>query len=59
LPLLLEFASSMDPGEATVFLSDVNKVLGVLAGNLDKAGSPYAPLLALIESRATLTRLAA
>jgi len=59
LPLLLEFASSLDGGEATVFLSDVNKVLGVLAANLDKVASPYAPLLTLIENRATLTRLAA
>lgn len=59
LPLLLEFASSLDGDEATVFLSDVNKVLGILAANLDKAGSPYATLLSIIESRATLTRLAA
>lgn len=59
LPLFLEFASSLDGNEATVFLSDVNKVLGILAANLDKAGSPYAAPLSIIESRATLTRLAA
>lgn len=59
LPLLLEFASSLEGNEATVFLSDLNKVLGILASNLDKAGSPYAPLLSIIESRASLTRLAA
>jgi nitrate reductase delta subunit len=59
LPLLLEFASYLDENEATVFLSDVNKVLHILAENLNKANSPYAPLLSLIESRATLTRLAA
>ncbi len=29
------------------------------ADNLAKAGSPYAPLLSIIKSRATLTRLAA
>lgn len=59
LPLVLEFVAGLDGNEATVFLSDASKILGVLAGNLDKAGSPYAPLLSIIESRATLTRLAA
>jgi nitrate reductase delta subunit len=59
LPLLLEFASYLDGNEATVFLSDVNKVLGLLADNLAKAGSPYAALISIIKSRATLTRLAA
>ena len=59
LPLILEFASTLDGNEATVFLSDVNKVLSLLAENLTNAGSPYAPLLSIIESRATLTRLAA
>ncbi|MFZ2300929.1 MAG: nitrate reductase molybdenum cofactor assembly chaperone [Gallionella sp.] len=59
LPLLLEFASCLDDNEATVFLSDVNKVLGILAENLTKANSPYAALIPIIKSRATLTRLAA
>ena len=59
LPLLLEFASSLDESEATVFLADVNKVLGLLEDNLTKASSPYAALLSIIKSRATLTRLAA
>ncbi len=59
LPLLLEFASSLDNNEATVFLSDVGKVLSLLAANLIKASSPYAAPLSIIESRATLTRLAA
>ena len=59
LPLLLEFASYLDGNESTVFLSDVNKVLSLLADNLDKAGSPYAVPLSIIKSRATLTRLAA
>lgn len=59
LPLILEFAAGLEGDEAAVFLSDANKVLGVLASNLIKAESPYAPLLSLIESRATLTRLAA
>lgn len=59
LPLLLEFAAYLDGSEATVFLSDVNKVLGLLADNLAKAGSPYAAPLSIIKSHATLTRLAA
>jgi len=59
LPLVLEFVAGLEQDEAAVFLSDANKVLGVLAANLAKAGSPYAPLLSIIESRATLTRLAA
>ncbi|HEU0187311.1 MAG TPA: nitrate reductase molybdenum cofactor assembly chaperone [Gallionellaceae bacterium] len=59
LPLMLEFAATMDPQEATVFLSDANKVLNVLTDNLSKAGSPYAPLVSIVASRATMTRLAA
>lgn len=59
LPLVLEFASYLEESEATVFLSDVNKVLSILTANLTKANSPYAAPLSIIESRATLTRLAA
>ncbi len=59
LPLILEFAAMLEDTEATTFLADANKVLTVLADNLAKAGSPYAPLLSIIKSRATLTRLAA
>lgn len=59
LPLILEFAAYLDESEATVFLSDVNKVLSILAANLTKANSCYAPLISIIESRAALTRLAA
>jgi nitrate reductase delta subunit len=59
LPLILEFAAYLDDGEANVFLADANKVLGVLADNLKKAGSPYAGLLSIVEGRARLTRIAA
>lgn len=59
LPLILEFAAMLEDNEATTFLADANKVLTVLADNLIKAGSPYAPLLSIVKSRATLTRLAA
>jgi nitrate reductase delta subunit len=59
LPLILEFIAYLDDNEATVFLSDAKKVLGILTDNLQKADSPYAALLSIIESRATLTKLAA
>ena len=59
LPLILEFAAYLDDSEAMVFLSDANKVFKVLTDNLNKAGSPYAALVSIIEGRATLTRLAA
>lgn len=59
LPLVLEFAAYLDDSEANVFLADANKVLGVLVDNLAQSGSPYAPLLSIVEGRATLTRLAA
>ncbi len=59
LPLILEFTAYMDETEARVFLADGAKVLTVLAANLEKAGSPYAPLMRIIEGRGNLTRLAA
>lgn len=59
LPLILEFASGLDENEATVFLSDAGKVLGLLSDNLTKTESPYAAPLSIVKSRASLTRLAA
>lgn len=59
LPLILEFTAYLDDNEARVFLSDAHKVLKVLADNLQKAASPYAALLSILEKRATLTKLAA
>jgi nitrate reductase delta subunit len=57
LPLVLEFVAMLDESEGTAFLADAHKVLKVLADNLSKTDSPYAPLLAIIKDRATLTRL--
>lgn len=57
LPLILEFAAMLEDTEATAFLADAHKVLTVLADNLAKAGSPYAPPVAIVKSRATLTHL--
>ncbi|MCL4470035.1 MAG: nitrate reductase molybdenum cofactor assembly chaperone [Gammaproteobacteria bacterium] len=59
LPLILEFAAYQEDSDAQAFLSDAVKVFGVLASNLEKANSPYAPLVRIIENRASLTRLAA
>lgn len=59
LPLILEFAAYQEDSEAQKFLSDAVKVFAVLATNLEKANSPYAPLVRIIETRASLTQLAA
>jgi nitrate reductase delta subunit len=59
LPLILEFAAMLDDNEAMVFLADAKKVLKVLTENLNKASSPYAAPLSIVEGRATLNRLAA
>jgi nitrate reductase molybdenum cofactor assembly chaperone NarJ/NarW len=59
LPLVLEFAAHLAPDEARVFLSQWSKVLNQLASNLEKADSPYAPLVRLIELRSQLVQAAA
>lgn len=59
LPLVLEFVSLLGRDEAAVFLADVAKVMKVLAGNLEEAGSTWAPLVRVIENHGSLTRLAA
>lgn len=51
LPLVLEFASSLDDAEARRFLADTTKVMKVIATHLEQAASPYAPLLRLLEHR--------
>ena len=59
LPLVLEFVALLEDNEAREFLSDANKVLTVLAANLAKANSPYAPLVSIVKSRATPALIAA
>ena len=56
---MLEFASALSLEEASVFLCEIRKVLTVLADNLEKSGSAYAPLVRIVENHASLTRLAA
>lgn len=59
LPAMLEFASELSLEEMRVFLGDVGKVLKVLADNLEKSASDYAPLVRVVENQASLARLAA
>ena len=59
LPLILEFASQLDVEEARMFLAQWTKVFKQLAGNLEEAGSPYAPLVRLVEQHSQLVKAAA
>lgn len=59
LPLILEFVSELSEDEAKVFLGDAGKVLKVLAANLEKAESIYAPLIRIIDNHGSLVKLAA
>jgi nitrate reductase delta subunit len=59
LPLILEYVSTLDEMAARVFLADAGKVLTVIAANLEKSGSRYAPLLRLVEHRGQLAQTAA
>lgn len=59
LPMILEFASTLEETEAQVFLNQTVKVLTQLAANLEKAASPYAPLIRMIEQHGQLGRIAA
>lgn len=59
LPMILEFSAQLDETEAQVFLSQTVKVLQQLADNLEKANSPYAPLVRIVESQGQLAPVAA
>jgi len=59
LPLILEYVSTLDEIAARIFLADAGKVLTVIAANLEKSGSHYAPLVRLVEHRGQLAQTAA
>jgi len=59
LPLILEYVSTLDEMAARVFLADAGKVLTVIAANLEKSASRYAPLVRLVEHRGQLAQTAA
>lgn len=48
LPLLLEFASTLDEGEAAGLLAEVRGIVASLAGRLEKRRSPYAAAMAAV-----------
>jgi nitrate reductase molybdenum cofactor assembly chaperone NarJ/NarW len=50
LPLLLEYASILEDGaSARTFLRETSAAVAVIAENLEKIASPYAPLLRIVE----------
>ena len=59
LPMMMEFVSQLEETEARVFLTDAVKVFNLLATNLEKAESPYAALVRVIENHSSLARMAA
>ena len=59
LPMLLEFSAELEETEAHMFLSQTVKVLQQLAANLEKADSPYAPLIRIVETQGRLAPIAA
>ncbi len=58
LPLLLEYVSTLGEEESRFFLADLGKILAILADNLEKAKSPYARLIRLVENRGQLVKAA-
>lgn len=48
LPLILEYASTLPHGQGAMFLQQCRQALEVLAENLARAESPYAPLVQLL-----------
>lgn len=58
LPLMLEYVATLDEMQSRVFLGDAAKVLKVIAENLEKAQSPYAKLVRIVENRGSLAKAA-
>lgn len=60
LPLVLEYVSMLeDENSARLFLKDSAHVAEILATNLEKQESPYAPLLRIVQNHGGITNLAA
>ncbi|MDH3974375.1 MAG: nitrate reductase molybdenum cofactor assembly chaperone [Deltaproteobacteria bacterium] len=59
LPLILEFIATLEKEQAGEFLGEAVKVLTVLADNLEKEKSPYAPLIRIVERQGELYKKAA
>jgi nitrate reductase delta subunit len=59
LPLVLEYVSSLEPLDARLFLQQSAHASEIIADNLEKCESPYAPLLRLVERHGRLAEIAA
>ncbi len=60
LPLVLEYVSMLDSEtDARLFLQQSAHVSEIVAGNLEKTLSPYAPLLRIVERHGRLVEIAA
>ncbi|MBT3811589.1 MAG: nitrate reductase molybdenum cofactor assembly chaperone [Gammaproteobacteria bacterium] len=60
LPLILEYVSTMDDiASAQEFLQQTSQAAGIIASNLDKNESPYAPLVKMVERHGHVADIAA
>ena len=60
LPLILEYVSTMDDAaSAQAFLKQTSQAADIIASNLEKNASPYAPLVRIVESHGLLADIAA
>jgi nitrate reductase delta subunit len=60
LPLIMEFVSTMDDlHSAQSFLQQTAQATDIIASNLEKKDSPYAPLVRIVEHHGHLTDIAA
>lgn len=60
LPLILEYVSTMDDTQsARTFLKQTTQAMDIIASNLEKNASPYAPLLRVVEHQGHLAEIAA
>jgi len=60
LPLILEYVSTMNDEEsARLFLQQTALAAGIIATNLEKNESPYAPLIRIIERHGQVVDIAA
>ena len=60
LPLILEYVSTMDDeASAQAFLQQTSQAAGIIASNLEKNESPYAPLVRMVERHGHVADIAA
>ena len=60
LPLILEYVSTMnDEASALAFLQQTSQAAGIIATNLEKNESPYAPLIRIVERHGHVAEIAA